>query len=413
MTKKNLITFTLTVIFSALIAFLIYKKFVYPTVIPVVKNGLVYIFADWSAIVNANVCLNKGFNVFTENPCDLWGRKHVYGEILLHLPLVEKLNKFYNFYFPIILNIIFIFVIISLFDSKISYKNFSLILIIFSLPVILAIERANLDIFIFLTMFLISKYKNLFLSHLLIIFSTLAKFYPIFFGIIFLFQKNIKKVFLNISILLLFVILFVFFQRENLIEIFNNSSQFSGSGIYQFSINGLIRAIPNIQIEINNISLNWVVYIFIIVLLLFPMIFAVKALIKNDKNNRLFSKIFDLNTFENRLYIVSTLVLLFCYFTVQNFVYREIFLIGLIPWILKNEDIKNNFLNLFFYLILIKIFLSTIFTIIIMNKFYIELNFFMNLFKHMLDFYVISTLSFILLLNLYNLAKNYYLTKNY
>ena len=54
----------------------------------------------------------------------------------------------------------------------------------------------------------------------------------------------------------MFVILFVFFQRENLIEIFNNSSQFSGSGIYQFSINGLIRAIPNIQIEINYIVRN-------------------------------------------------------------------------------------------------------------------------------------------------------------
>ena len=97
----------------------------------------------------------------------------------------------------------------------------------------------------------------------------------------------------------------------------------------------------------------------------------------------------------------------------QNFIYREIFLIGLIPWILKNEDIKNDFLNLFFYLILIKIFLSTVFTIIIMNKFYVELNFFMNLFKHMLDFYIISTLSFILLFNLYGLVRNNYLPKNY
>ena len=199
MIKRNLITLSLTVIFSLIIAFLIYKKFVYPTVIPVEMNGLTYIFADWGAILSANICEQKGINVYSENPCDIKNRKHVYGEILLHLPFAE-FNKFYQFYFPLILNIIFLFIVVSFFNQSNSFKNYFLVFFIISLPVILAIERANSDILIFLMMYLISKYKNLFLSHILIIFSTLCKFYPICFGVIFLFQKIVKKIFLNISI---------------------------------------------------------------------------------------------------------------------------------------------------------------------------------------------------------------------
>ena len=96
MIKRNLLTLAITAIFSLIIAFLIYKKFVYPTIIPVEINGLTYIFADWGAIVSANVCDQKGLNVYLENPCDIYNRKHVYGEILLYLPFVNLIN-FINF----------------------------------------------------------------------------------------------------------------------------------------------------------------------------------------------------------------------------------------------------------------------------------------------------------------------------
>ena len=411
MIKRNLITLSLTVIFSLIIAFLIYKKFVYPTVIPVEMNGLTYIFADWGAILSANICEQKGINVYSENPCDIKNRKHVYGEILLHIPFAE-FNKFYQFYFPLILNIIFLFIIVSFFNQTNSFKNYFLVFFIISLPVILAIERANSDILIFLMMYLISKYKNLFLSHILIIFSTLCKFYPICFGVIFLFQKIVKKIFLNISITAFFFILFLIHQYENLIQIFNNSAQFSGSGVYQFSLKGLIKAIPNIQVIINDYNINWLIYLFIGILLILPLSFFGKRIIQSQENEKFLLNIFDFNIFENRLYIVSTLVIIFCYFLVQNFNYREIFLIGLIPFILKNENINNKFLNNLYYLIVIKFLFSTILIYLTMNKVYVDLNYFMNLAKHILDFYVVSILSIILILNLKNLFKKYFLLEN-
>ena len=51
-------------------------------------------FADWKVIVGANLCEELGYDVYLNNPCDIWGRKHVYGEIFLHLPFVEKFKYF-------------------------------------------------------------------------------------------------------------------------------------------------------------------------------------------------------------------------------------------------------------------------------------------------------------------------------
>ncbi len=408
MIKKNLITFALTVIFSVIVAFIIYKKFVYPTIIPVEKNGLIYVFADWAAIISANICEQKGINVYLENPCDIKNRKHVYGEILLHLPFLE-FNKFYQFYFPLILNILFLFIIVSFFNEKNSFKNYFLVFFIISVPVILAIERANSDILIFLMMYLISKYKNLFLSHILIIFSTLCKFYPICFGVILLYQKTVKKIFLNIFITVIFLILFLIYQYENLINIFNNSAQFSGSGVYQFSLKGLIKSIPNIQVIINGFNINWLIYLFITGFLILPLIFFGKKILQIQENEKFLFNIFEFNIFENRLYVVSSLIIIFCYFLVQNFNYREIFLIGLVPYILKNCTIYKGFLNNLYYLIVIKFLISTILIYLTMNKVNVDLNYFMNLAKHILDFYVVLILSIILLINIKNFFKKHFL----
>ena len=78
MTKKILLSLTFGLIFSLIIAFLTYKQFIYPTIIPMVIKGGASLFSDWTVILNANLCLEKGFDVFLENPCDQWKRKHVY-----------------------------------------------------------------------------------------------------------------------------------------------------------------------------------------------------------------------------------------------------------------------------------------------------------------------------------------------
>ena len=43
-----------------------------------VKSGIINLFADWSVILNANLCQEKGYDTYVNNPCDQWQRKHVY-----------------------------------------------------------------------------------------------------------------------------------------------------------------------------------------------------------------------------------------------------------------------------------------------------------------------------------------------
>jgi len=230
--KRNIINIFLTTFFFGIIAFLIYKRIIYPTIIPMVSNGLVYLFADWSVIIKANVCFKNGIDVFIENPCDPWGRPHIYGQILLNLPFVENFKKLYLFHIPLIINFIFIFITVNFFNTYKSNKNYFIIFFIFSAPFLLAVERANIDILIFLILFIICRYKNLIQNYFLILLSIAIKFYPVFFGILFLLKKSIKEILISVSIFLLLVFIFVWFQSEMLLKIFEILPQ--GSGIYQF-----------------------------------------------------------------------------------------------------------------------------------------------------------------------------------
>tara|TARA_Y100000768_G_scaffold227196_1_gene171505 strand:- start:122 stop:1363 length:1242 start_codon:yes stop_codon:yes gene_type:complete len=401
MTRK-IINLFLTIFFSGIIALLIYQKILYPTIIPVVFDGTLYIFGDWTHTIFANTCVKEGIDVYIENPCDPWGRKHTYGQILLHLPFVEKFKKIYLFYIPILINFIFILLIVIFFNTYKTKKNYFVLFFIFSIPFLLAIERANIDILIFLILFILCRYKNLILNYFLILLSFAMKFYPIFFGIVLFFKKSFKQILVNVTILFLLVVIFTLFQSETFIKVFNNQSSFSGEGAYQFSFKGLIATIKDFNIFYGGKEQILIKYFLIFVLFGLPVFFYTKYFIKIMQNNFFVGEIFETNNFENRFYIASSITLIICYILVQNWLYREIFFLGLIPWILSNDHKKNSFLDILFYSILIKFILTTIFVILVQNYYivFLKFNFFITFFKHLIDFYLMWIISLILLFNL-------------
>ena len=400
MMQKIIINIILSIFFSGLIALLIYKTIIYPTIIPMVSNGLLYLFADWSVIIKANVCFRDGLDVYIENPCDPWGRKHVYGQILLNLPFIEKFKKLYLFYIPLLINFLFILLTVNFFNSYKTNKNYYIIFFIFSAPFLLAIERANIDILIFLILFIICRYKNLIQNYFLILLSFTIKFYPICFGILLLFKKSIKEILISVTIFFLLVIVFLLFQSEILIKIINNQVQFTGSGIYQFSFKGLIATIKEGNIYYKETELNVIKYFLIFILFVLPVFFVTKYFLKLKSNNIFLLEIFEINNFENRIYLASSITLVACYFLIQNFFYREIFFLGLIPWLLSNDHKKNSFINFLFYSILIKFIFSTFFVIFVMNNWNINFNFLFIFLKHLIDFYLIFIIFIIFFFNL-------------
>ena len=410
---KYLITFLTSIFFSIIIFLLIYKQIIYPTIIPMIKNGIVHIFPDWSVILNANICQTKGFDVYLDNPCDQWNRGHVYGDVWLKIPFIIKFPKFYFIILPIVINFLFIYTFVSFFNLKNKLEYLTIFLFLLSVPVILAIERANIDIIIFLLMVVIAKNQKLLINHLLLILVTIAKFYPISMIIIFLFKKKLKNIILNIIIFFLVVLSILFFQSDELIKIFNNKSQFSSSGIYGFSILNWIDSIKDLNIYVKNKDYSWIKYLYVGIILFIPITITIVLNLKNISTNKSISKLFFINSFENRLYILSTAVTLVCYFSFSSYPYREIFFLGLIPWIIKEKNSINvkNFLNIYFYILSGKFLISTMLIFIERNNIFFNFKPFIVITKHCVDFYLIAIILVIFLFAIRSLYKELFIIK--
>ena len=398
MNKKNLLNIFLSIIVSFFIYLIIYKQFVYPTIIPMKIGNTVNLFADWYAIISANLCKIKGVDVYLENPCDPWRRPHVYGPAWFLLPFVEKFPKFYTLYFPILFNFIFIFLIISFFKFENKYKNFFVLIYIFNISTLLAIERANNDILIFLIIALIALTRGIFFNHLLILIATFLKFYPLCLSIIFLFKKKFTNIFFNFLFLISIVSIIAFFQLENLLKIYEVKNLFSSIGIYGFSF----MASLNTFLKIDNI--------FIQVLFLIPVLIIYYIYFKPNFKNQNIINLFYEDNYENRFYILCSTTILICYFLFSNFIYREIFLIGFIPWLIKNQNINNkfNFFDFYFYFLTFKFLISTFFVFLNMNKVLEQHFLIIRFIKHSLDFYLIIIILFIFLLSSLKLIQSFF-----
>lgn len=361
-------------------------------------QGKLFFFADWLAIVSANFCKLQGIDVYLQNPCDAWGRVHVYGPILLKLPLIEKLKLFYYFYLPIVFNIIFVFTIIRFFNFNKKFKNIYIVFFLFNVSTLLAIERANVDVLIFLLIVTLAFFKNSIFNIFIIIITSLSKFYPICLTIIFLYEKKFSRVFLKTLIVCFIVFFILFFYREDLINIYNNRAQFSSLSIYGFGISATIKSFS----QLNNII--FLIFFF------YPIYFIFKKYYNEITDSSMSYEFFNRVYFENRLYLLFSTVILICYFAFSGFIYREIFFLGLIPFIIKRYESSNQkkFFKFYFYFLILKFFFSSV--LIFLNQNYIFENFQkqISLSKHLIDFYLILVVMSVFLNLIYFQLRSYF-----
>ena len=401
---KNIsIILILSIVFSFIYYFLISKSIIYPTVSPMVNGGKLFVFADWSVIVKANLCNNLGQDVYINNTCDPFGRNHVYGNILLNLPLVDNFQKFYLIIFPVIINFFFILIVLYIFTYNNNLYLLPAITSIFSFPMILSIERANFDTIIFIFLVFISLFKNKIFSFISIIFLTLSKFYPVILAISFVFEKNFKKFFINSIVFSILVLTFVLLQYEQFLKIFENINQFKSYGMYSFSFSSVIIYLENFEFLINNKNYNyWILYIILILPSLIIFTYTLKYVFKNKSTFKLTA-----DNFEEKIYFLSSAVVVICFFIFSNFVYREIFLIGLFPFIIKQRNLTNfsKFFQYYYFSLILKFLISFPITYVYMNKIVDNLKLIV-IFKYMFDLYVIALVGAIFIAQLYWLFKN-------
>ena len=202
-------------------------------------------------------------------------------------------------------------------------------------------------------------------------------------------------------------IIIFFIQSEQIIKIYENKGQFSAFGIYDFSLVGTLKYLKNYYFLTNNKIYSILMFLF---LFLPSSIFFVKTIKYFSKKKPFYN--LNYNFFEDRLYIFSSTIILICYFSLQNYVYREIFFIGLVPWVLKIKilDKDQNFFSFFYYFLMFKFLISIPITYVYMNKIFETANPILLFFKYSVDLYLISLILgvflifFIKLLNL--LKKN-------
>ena len=400
MKLTNKLNYFLLFLFIVIILYYLFPKILYSFFIfPIQKDKQIYLFGDWSVIISAIKCKLLNYNTFINNPCDVTGRVHVYGSILLFIPYIEKYSIFYFLYFPIFINLIFIIVIILHFNFTSLKEYFLCLIFILNPSTLLLMERLNSDIFIFLLMILLCYFRKNILNLLFISFLTLAKFYSMSLLPLFFIKNKNNKFFINFLfalIFLFFVTFFLYLDKDNLVEIVRNKQQFSAH--YKWSFNFF--ALSKIPSLLNIFSENLLVLFssFFSVVFIFIGVFICKNILY--KNNYILTRSWGYN---ETLFLISAGVLVSTYFAFNNWIYREIFIFGLIPLSLELGRDNLFFKNLISFIIF-RLFYFTISSYFAM----FGGNDFLLIFNQIIDICFISFIAGVLLFLYLKIFMNYF-----
>ena len=396
MTKYNLIK---NMLISILFAFCIYYLWklgiLYSySLFPVVSDGRLHVFPDWAAMIKLNICHNKfGINVFYNNSC-VSGILD-YGNIFLFLPYFESLEKFYFFYFPILTGIIFIFLIVSLIQPKNIFNYFLLILILFSPPTLLVIERANVDMLIFLLIVLIAFSNSSFLNFIIITFASLLKYYPLVLMVNFFIEKarSIKKILLILSLFIITVLFLFYLTGESWGLIQYKKQSFDPPWGNQFSV----KAFAIIAEKWKNYEHPMILLISYIFFIFFTIIFFLVF-----KKTRFINKV-NIYSFEEKLFILGANLIVTLYLITDNIHYREVFIILLFPFIMKlSKSIDNKIFKYLIYFITLRY----IFFLISNYYIFFKKSYYLLYFKAFSDIILISSFAAIcIIMNIEILKK--------
>jgi hypothetical protein len=400
------------IIFIFVFFFLEHKLFSF--YIPPIKDsfGNIVKFGDWTIIFDLAKCFQMGIDVSINNKCDVSGRPHVYGTILLYLPYASRFYDFYVSIIPLIIIFIFIFIVNIFYRPKFFLDYILMICIIFSTPFILAIERLNIEIIIFFFLILLSLLTNSKIQKFIILILTSIKFYPSTLGLFFLKKGISVKIFMKNIFFLMTILLCFYLDKEQILNVLNkrnliNPSTVDNVGMLIFSFYGIPELVKStiLHMQFFSSKANEVSYLLyntsLVAICLYILVSVFKKLFINNSILKQHEFVFNFKYFEDKLFLFSIILILTIYFMSMNYVYKEIYFLGLIPLLKKKIEIKKKSLSKKIYdIILIKfIFLSFLWLIqliFLANSIYFKG--FNILIKNLIDLYLISILLKIFLL---------------
>ena len=317
-------------------------------------------FADTQNLFMAAECFKSGFDVFYGECISDYGIKtgHDYGRSLLYLPLIDEDFKsiFLLIYGSILISSL-IFIVFKLIKPKSIYENIVCLILIFNPTTLLLFERLNLDLLIFLSLVIIVFLKRKYILKLLIKFLLFSfKYYPLIFIINFFTENelNLKNKTFYAFLLISISSILVFFNLEDLKYVVSDFERVGRNIKFSYSINSFSRIIDHLNI----IDKNLIKPILILILFIFSTIFYI---IFNKKIKAPLEKERDFYYPRAKLFLISTNLLIVLYLFFNNNYFREVFFIGVIPYLLIVNNEKCLFSKICLSLILFKYFFMILF----------------------------------------------------
>lgn len=352
MSINRVLKFSSLIFSFILIYYLLSTGQVYNYLVPEDNKSELGLFRDWIVTLNDIYCQSSN-----KNGC----RPFQYGPILLYLPFNDILKDFYYNQFPILLIILFIFFLFLILKNN-KYDFILIPLIIFCPTTLLAIERGNIDLLLFLIAVLICLNKYFYLSCVLVGWSFLVKYYPItFFANLFTYTNKKSLIHLKVVIfsLLIISLIFILIKKQILFDFIDNASASKAGFHLLFSAKAHAKFFKY-SFEFNYIFLIAFTYIIFFTL----SIYLYKYFIKRNSFKSL-----SITNVQEKLFLIGVNTSIFNYLLFSNYYYREIFLILSLPLIMKLiSNTNSKIFKIILSLVYIRYFFLYIYNYFILNE---------------------------------------------
>ena len=352
MSINRVLKFSSLIFSFILIYYLLSTGQVYNYLVPEDNKSELGLFRDWIVTLNDIYCQSSN-----KNGC----RPFQYGPILLYLPFNDILKDFYYNQFPILLIILFIFFLFLILKNN-KYDFILIPLIIFCPTTLLAIERGNIDLLLFLIAVLICLNKYFYLSCVLVGWSFLVKYYPItFFANLFTYTNKKSLIHLKVVIfsLLIISLIFILIKKQILFDFIDNASASKAGFHLLFSAKAHAKFFKY-SFEFNYIFLIAFTYIIFFA----SSIYLYKYFIKRNSFKSL-----SITNVQEKLFLIGVNTSIFNYLLFSNYYYREIFLILSLPLIMKLiSNTNSKIFKIILSLVYIRYFFLYIYNYFILNE---------------------------------------------
>jgi hypothetical protein len=296
-------------------------------------------FADLRFVTHALDSIRQGHDPYVENVCDPWQRLFNYPPIWLHLASVSvgpEMTDVIGVAFAVIMLV----ACLLLFKPRSNISAGLVILSVLSPPVLLAIERGNIDVLIF-SLLILGLYVTATLGPItrtsvrafLIIFLSILKVYPAAVSVIFM-RVGLRSYILAATVSLLSIALLLYFSGDKIYMLGKNTPQeiaasFGAPTIFYslakyFGI--LEQNSPLIRLSATAFALACT----------FVIVFAVASSPVRWPDK--LALLADDDTLSSDFAVSSISIFIFSFLLGSNFDYRLIFLLGAMPRLLQQID---------------------------------------------------------------------------